>query len=286
MKTVMVTGVGGPAGKNVSEMLIQHGFRVVGVDMQPVELDNLVFYRVPAVLDEQYLDQMFTVARREKPDLIIPTVTEELPILAGHWKWMAEFPVLISPVEGVVVANDKYLTSQSLSVRGVSVPRFILPSQAIMPRDVEDNIGWPCISKPRVGRGGRGVAIREKEDFQALSQLSDEFILQEFADGVDYAPNVYLGREGGSTAVVLEKTELKEGRVGNARSVRRVEAADVEALAIAAAKALGLLGPVDVDIRRRQDGQPVVLEVNARFGANIYHAPEVFERVIEDYLSA
>ena len=50
-------------------------------------------------------------------------------------------------------------------------------------------------------------------------------------------------------------------------------------------EALGLHGPVDVDIRRRRDGQPVVLEVNARFGANIQHAPEVFERVVAEHLS-
>jgi len=79
---------------------------------------------------------------------------------------------------------------------------------------------------------------------------------------------------------VLEKTELKEGRVGNASSVRRVDDADVGTVAIAAARAVGLTGPQDVDIRKRSDGQPVVLEINARFGANIRHAQEVLDATL------
>ena len=285
MKTVIVTGVGGPAGRNVTGLLIKQGYRVVGVDMQPVPVDGIDFQCIPAATDAGFMEALHTLAQKVRPALIIPTVTEELPILAASWLWQAEFPLLLSPARGTLIANDKYLTGQALSDKRVAVPRFALPSQLGSIHDLADHLGWPCISKPRIGRGGRGVAIREKEDFKVVSQLSDEFILQEFAGGIDYAPNVYLGRDGGSVAVVLEKTELKEGRVGNARSVRRVEAPDVQSLAIAAAKALGLQGPVDVDIRRRQDGQPVVLEVNARFGANIYHAPEVFEQVVEDYLS-
>jgi carbamoylphosphate synthase large subunit len=285
MKTVMVTGVGGPAGRNVAGLLLKHGFHVVGLDMQPVEVEGIEFRRVPAATDAGFMDTLHVQAQQDLPALIIPTVTEELTILASGWRWQAEFPLLLSQAAGIGIANDKYLTSQVLARHEVSIPRFSLPSQLGSLHELDDHLGWPCISKPRVGRGGRGVSIREREDFEFLSQLGDDFILQEFADGTDYAPNVYISRSGRPTAVVLEKTELKEGRVGNARSVRRVQAADVEALAIAAAETLGLHGPVDVDIRRRRDGQPVVLEVNARFGANIQHAPEVFERVVAEYLS-
>jgi carbamoyl-phosphate synthase large subunit len=37
---------------------------------------------------------------------------------------------------------------------------------------------------------------------------------------------------------------------------------------------------LDIDIRRRRDGTPVVLEINARFGANIRHAPEVLDAAL------
>ena len=42
-------------------------------------------------------------------------------------------------------------------------------------------------------------------------------------------------------------------------------------------------GPADVDIRRRDSGEPVVLEVNPRFGAHIAHCPEVLDAMLEDF---
>jgi len=111
--------------------------------------------------------------------------------------------------------------------------------------------------------------------------LDDRYILQEFIPGTDYAPNVYIGKK--SVIVVLEKTRLKEGIVGNAAEVKRVNAPDVADIAISAAKAMSLTGPMDIDIRRRNDHNPVVLEINARFGANIAQSKEVLDAVLEDF---
>ena len=116
-----------------------------------------------------------------------------------------------------------------------------------------------------------------------MTALDDHFILQEFMSGADYAPNLFIGRDGQAIAVVIEKTKLKEGIVGNAAEVRRVTAPDVAELAIAAAKVMGFVGPLDIDIRRRADGKPAVLEINARFGANIANAPEILEAALADW---
>ena len=123
MKTVMVTGVGGPAGRNVTGLLLKHGYRVVGVDMQPVEVEGIEFRRVPAATDAGFMDALHALAQQDLPALIIPTVTEELPILASGWRWQAEFPLLLSPAAGIGIANDKYLTSQALARHGVYVYR-------------------------------------------------------------------------------------------------------------------------------------------------------------------
>ena len=61
-------------------------------------------------------------------------------------------------------------------------------------------------------------------------------------------------------------------------------ALDVALLAVRAGRALKLTGPVDLDVRRLADGRPVILEVNARFGANSSLAPEILEHVLEAHL--
>jgi carbamoyl-phosphate synthase large subunit len=132
--------------------------------------------------------------------------------------------------------------------------------------------------------------IEHARDAGHWDELDSSLIVQRFAPGTEYAPVVLRNRpcsdrdsDPDDVVVVLEKTELKEGRVGNAVAVRRVEApaaADVATLAVAAVRVLGLTGPADVDIRRMPDGMPVILEVNARFGANSAQAPELVDGVL------
>lgn len=284
MAKILVTGAGGPAGSAVTEMLVALGHVVIAADMREIESPAQAVYLVPAALEAGFLPALLRVAETEHVDLVIPTVTEELPVVADGWSALTRIPAVISAPGAVRIADDKYLTALRLAECGVPVPRFALPSQLASPAALEQAIGWPCISKPRRGRGGRGVTVRYTHDWPEIAALGDGYILQEFAPGVDYAPNVFIGRDEPSFAVVLEKTELKEGLVGNAKTTRRVEGLeDVAAVAVAAASAAGLTGPQDVDIRRRLDGQPVVLEINARFGANIRRAPEVLAATLRSF---
>jgi carbamoylphosphate synthase large subunit len=282
MRTILLTGAGGPAGLALTDLLLERGFDLAGADMRELAFPGRVFYTVPPAREPAFLDVLRGVAEKERPALLIPTVTEELPVVAASWCGWLGIPALVSTPRAVEIADDKYLTARALSAAGVPVPRFALPSELHSPGEVGSALGWPCLSKPRQGRGGRGVTVYAERNYPALAALDDRFILQEFAPGTDYAPNVFIGREG-SLAVVLEKTALKEGLVGNALSVRRVDAADVAEVAINAALAAGLNGPQDVDIRRRADGQPVVLEINARFGANSRHAPEILEASLRSF---
>ncbi len=280
MKKILVTGVGGPAGRSVSKLLIERHYPIIGTDMRVLDDLDFPFLQVLPAGDEHFLEKLCQLAIESQVDLVIPTVSEELPVFAREWSRLSDIPLLISPLKAVEIANDKFLTAVTLGQASVAVPRFLLPSQVHTAKDIAGQLGWPCISKPRVGRGGRDVVLRYETDFEQVLALGDGYILQEFAGGTDYAPNVYFGPDGQHLEIVLEKTELKQGIVGNAKSVRRVEDPPVAATAYAAARAVGLSGPLDIDIRRRLDGTPVVLEINARFGANIIQAPEVFDAVI------
>ena len=86
------------------------------------------------------------------------------------------------------------------------------------------------------------------ENEATLAGLDDGHVLQEFIQSSEYAPNIYCNN-GKSFAVVLKKTKLKQGVVGNALAVERVNEPDIAELAITAAKAIGLTGPADIDIR-------------------------------------
>ncbi|HHW83361.1 MAG TPA: ATP-grasp domain-containing protein [Actinomycetales bacterium] len=276
---IIVTGLGGPAGTALARQLAARGIHVIGTDIVPTPTAELVpeFVLGPRADDAAHLPFLRHLAASSSADLLIPTVQDELPAVAAAAPVLG-VPTVISPAGPVGIAQDKLLTAWCLEAAGLPIPRTGTLGTESWARP-------PFVVKPRVSRGGRGVLL--VDGAAHLPPLTSRDVVQDFAPGTEYSPQVYRSQMTGRTAVVvLEKTALKQGRVGNAAAVERLapgEAPDVAALAAAAVEAIGLVGPVDLDIRRMADGRPVVLEVNARFGANSEHAPELLAAVLGEY---
>ncbi len=273
--TVLVTGVGGPAGRAASTYFAGRGYRVIGTDVREVASAATRLSLVPLARDPTYPAALLALAVAEGATLLVPTVSEELPVVARLRPLLRERGVAASMSEpaGMDVANDKLLTAQALHAAGVAAPATFPGSTP--GAEAARQLSLPMLSKPRFGRGGRGVLVH-----RSLAELArvgaDEVVWQAFLPGEEFDVNLFVERDGRvPAAVVLRKTGLREGEVGNATGVERVERPDLAALAIAAARVLRLEGPLDVDVRLGLDGRPAVLEVNARLGANVLTAREV-----------
>ncbi|MDO5678426.1 MAG: ATP-grasp domain-containing protein [Propionibacteriaceae bacterium] len=271
---VLVTGASGPAGRTLLDQLRDRGVWAQGTDMLPQRRpDGIEILRALPARDPGYLAQLRAMIEALDIDLLIPTVSEELPIVAAARPPQA----IIGPRAAVELANDKLLTALVLSQSGVAVPRTIPGGERSSA--LTEWVGMPFVTKPRVSRGGRGVTVHRS--WPASVPVDESMVLAEFLPGEEYAPNVYIAENpADDVAVVLRKTGLKDGDVGNATGVVRVSEPEVARLAIKAARALGLRGPADIDIRYAADGVPCVIEINARFGANSAAAPEILDHVL------
>lgn len=300
--TIMITGAGGPAGRTLGRQLAERAadglpVDVVGVDLTPIEAAG--FREVAAVApaaDLAYATTMRDAVARFAPDLIIPTVQDELPQAAALAAILGRAarpsgppaPVVTAGDQPAMIATDKLLTMWALVEAGVPVPIHAPATEFADAAAALDWAGGPVVVKPRVSRGGRGVVLVETPADIDWSGVDASLIVQGFAGGTEYAPQTYRSpRTGQTRSYVLEKTVLKEGRVGNAADAVRVADGtrpEIERLAIATVEALGITGPVDMDVRLDAAGNPVVLEVNARFGALSALAPELLSGVLADYL--
>ena len=82
MRKVVITGVGGPAGRASVSFFHDKGCEVIGTDIVPVAAIPCSMYMVPRAEDPDFMQAMLKLVSREKPDLLIPTVSEELPQVA------------------------------------------------------------------------------------------------------------------------------------------------------------------------------------------------------------
>ncbi len=278
-RRVLVTGVGGPSGRAAVTALRARGFTVIAADMHPVEHEAQSFFQVPPAADTGFVAAHIELIAREQISWLFPTVSEELVMVAELAPSLRAqgTAVFIPPLEATRICQDKWGTAQALGARGLAVPKSALGH-------AEDSavlaLGFPLVSRPRVGRGGHGVVVH---DVPGTAPAVPDPLWQEFLPGTEYdvllvrdprAPHRLLMQQ------VFEKTALKDGRVGNAVDVRPVECEDVARLAAAVAAALDLRGPADMDIRRGSDGVARLLEINARIGAHALRAPLLFDTLV------
>lgn len=326
MSTIVITGAGGPAGRSLAAQLHQRGLStgeshtVIGLDVRELDDPHLTAsLEVPGVDHPDYLPALRALLGLWRADLLIPTVSEELAQIAAlkqaltarqlplyapeyaHSRRRLSLPrrasqagptgVVVGESAPVTICADKLMTMWALDAAGVAVPRYAGAESFGSTAEALAAMGGSLVTKPRVSRGGRGVRVVEQSSDLDWSELPSGTIVQRFAPGDEYCPQVFRSRSGYTrSVVVLAKTGMAEGRVGNATTVQRLDnavhaqAGQVAHVAAEAVEALGLTGPVDLDIRIDEDGRAVVLEVNARFGANSAHAPELLTAVLEEYL--
>lgn len=281
---VLVTGLGGPSGKAAARALTQRGFTVFGVDMIALEPDPALaaVLTMPAARDPAFVPALDALLSEHRIDWLFPTVQEELPLVAQQAvQWRDDgTTVFIPSATATLVCDDKLQTMQALHARAVAVPAFLSANASVAELA---ELGLPVISKPRRGRGGRGVVLHRQLPSEPVA--ADDF-WQSFMPGTDYDVLTVLDPRDGMTVLaqqVFEKTELEHGDIGNALKVLPVNAPAVAALATATVRALNVCGPSDIDIRLGTDGQPCVLEINARIGAHTLSAPLIFDTLVHLY---
>ncbi len=268
---VLVTGVGGPAGINAARLLKAiPGIRVIGCDIDELSAGRFFvdeFLLAPRVTDrEAYVSWMTKTIAEHQVGLCIPTVHEELPIMADLAPSLP-CPALISRPEAIAFGEDKHQLYQwaMRELAPHAIPAVLL--SAWTPLWCTDDVQFV---KPRQGRGGRGCQKMTKTELQALQASTttpDQYIVMEYMPGTEWTVDAYQGKDGAMVYVVpRERIGLAGGISIKGRTVRHEE---LIKLSTQVCQAIGFYGPVCLQWRADVAGTPRLIEINPRLSGGL-----------------
>lgn len=209
-KRILFTG-GGGAGTEALSKLLEKKYEVYFADADmaarpyPISVDH--WLQIPLATAKEFTGEIKKLCRRLKIDLLIPTVDEELLEVARLAKPIG-FDVLLPPERFVERHLDKLVSNQFLRHAGLQAPKTVAVDQG--------RLDFPCIIKPRFGRGSRNVAIVSSEkELQAQITLArkkpKDFVVQEKLEGTEYTVMMASDRNGELRGVVPVLLQLKRG---------------------------------------------------------------------------
>ncbi|NLT30412.1 MAG: ATP-grasp domain-containing protein [Propionibacterium sp.] len=265
---VLVTDTDSGAGRGVAGELFAAGAVVVraratGHPLRPGPAAPIL----PPPHAPDYPAAMLALVEERNIDLVIPTHHDEALALAG-----VDPRIVTASPAALQLTHDRWLTHRALNQHGVAVPRCALPEE--LTEEVLSWVGTPAVISRRFGHGH---PVRLTTEPHAAGELTAEELLCEFVPGPEFSVLLFLpDLDTTPVMVVLRTDRVVRGFAAAGNRVRRQDDADhIGEVALAAARALRMTGPVEIDIRLREGGRPVVLDVNAHIGRHVRHAPEV-----------
>lgn len=264
---VLVTGAGGAAAVTVLRSLAGHA-DLVAADIDPFAVGLYLVppprrILIPRGDDPAFVPTLLQCAIDQGADLVIPTVDTELRgVSAARGEFAAHgIDLLVEDVSTLDLCLDK-LRLMRLCAPTVRVPLTI----ALTPNSVATELpvlGSPFIIKPRQGAGGRGFAIIHDLDDLRDVPLDGSYLAQELLPGDEFSIDVLGSPDGRVVAAVPRRRDKIDS--GIAVAGRTMADPALEAFGRAVASAIGVVGVVNVQAKLDREGEPSLLEVNARF---------------------
>jgi biotin carboxylase len=218
---------------------------------------------------------------RQPFDAIVP-VDDSATILAARANAALGLPW--NPLEAAEAARDKGLMRRLMAEAGVPSPVFRRFSLATDPRDIAQQVSYPCVVKPLRLSGSRGVIRANTPDelVAAVARLeriliddgnvreTTDILVEDFIPGVEVALDGLLRENGLHVLALFDKPDPLDGPFFEetiyttpSRLSPETQAAIVECAARAAA-AIGLRdGPIHAELRVNERG-PWMVEIAGR----------------------
>lgn len=263
---VLVTGVGGAPGFDLTRRLTTLGHQVIAADCNPLaaglRLPDVTARTVSEASHPAYTDALMRLCRELRPDGILSTVESELPHLITMQPQLADLGVhtWLPGAHAVDACLDKGAFHTALSTHGLPLPRTWTPDQI-----GEIPAGLPLVVKPRRGQGSKGVTFcTTTRQAQTLCELADAPLIQERVQGQEFTADCLVDRDGRASVILRHRLLVKAGLAMVSATFHDEETTDLVTAALATVGAAGVCC-VQGFLTDGDRDRVVLTEMNARF---------------------
>lgn len=250
----------------LNELPLRGGCKVVATDASPLSSAGRLaddFEIVPRIGDATFIPEMVRLAGHFGIDCIVPTIDTELATFALHRGQFraAGTDVLVSSPDVITLASDKWKLFEWLTRAGFPTVRTF-ELTGFEPADLTGAV----VAKPRGGSSSIGVIRAGSASDLPTDGLTDDYIIQERAQGVEITVDFAVSRSGRFLgAVPRRRLEVRAGEVSKGVTLHLPV---VEQLVRDFAAALpGPYGVLNLQVFYEPASRSVsIIELNARVG--------------------
>lgn len=265
MITILVTGAGGGVGQGIIKslrLITDLNIKIIAADMSNTAAGFYgadYCYLLPSASDKTYIDEISRICKKNSVDYYFPGTDVELLLCAkeaGVINTKLGVKIIVSPLDLIEIADDKYKTVSFLKQNNFHHPITWLPDEVDL-----NSITYPVIVKPRIGCRSIGVYVvnSAQEALSAIEGLVNP-IVQEYIDGDEFTCTVAI-RHGVVSDVLCLRRDLRAGDTYRAFPVKD---SVIEEYVRNIALTLGVDGSCNFQLRT-SNGIPKLFEINSRF---------------------
>lgn len=269
-RTILLTGAGGAGTIFIIKSLIKK-YRIITVDMNKYAAGLYLAdkgYLLPLCTDQHYLKKLDHIIKKEKVDVIIPLIDEELLPIRRYYKDKAIPKVLLPRESFIKLCLNKWNLMRALAKAKIPCPKtYLLKSFRRCPQNL-----FPCIIKPIKSRGSRGFQyLHNRDDFKKYFQINfykeKYLMIQEAVKGTEFTVSVVVSGDGEVLSVVPKEIILKKGITKIA--VTRYNQAIIE-VCRRIQQNFRADGPFNVQlVVEKETNLPKIFEINPRFSTTV-----------------
>ncbi|MDK2839892.1 MAG: carbamoyl-phosphate synthase large subunit [Thermosipho sp. (in: thermotogales)] len=238
--------------------------KILGVDMDPLSpalyfVDN--YYIVPSVKENNYIDKLIEICKKESISLIVPTIDTELYILSENRNLFEKIGVnvLISSENVIKISRNKWETYNFFKSLGLKTPKSYIEG-------MEYAINYPCFIKPISGSSSvNAFKVKNEIELEFYKYHIGDYILQEYINGTEYTIDVFCDFDGNPIFITPRiRLAVRSGEVIKTKISNEDKLIDQVLLII---NNLKPKGPLTIQaIKSFEDNHFYFIEINARFG--------------------